>query len=87
MPESNPSSPRTIDVQGIMDLLPHRYPMLLVDRVLDYEPGKWVRGLKNISMSEHVFFEGARGKTPLQYKTASHNHLWQYPDIPGIRMK
>ena len=47
--------PRTIDLQGIMDLLPHRYPILLVDRILDYEPGQWIRGLKNISFNEAVF--------------------------------
>ncbi|GLH72610.1 3-hydroxyacyl-[acyl-carrier-protein] dehydratase FabZ [Geothrix limicola] len=47
--------PRTIDLQGIMDLLPHRYPILLVDRILDYEPKEWVRGLKNISFNEAIF--------------------------------
>lgn len=48
-------TPHTIDLQGIMDLLPHRYPMLLVDRILDFEPGEWIRGLKNISINEEVF--------------------------------
>jgi beta-hydroxyacyl-ACP dehydratase FabZ len=47
--------PRTIDLQGIMDLLPHRYPILLVDRILDFEPKEWIRGLKNISFNEAVF--------------------------------
>lgn len=47
--------PRTIDLQGILDLLPHRYPILLVDRILDFEPGQWIRGLRNISFSEQVF--------------------------------
>lgn len=47
--------PRTIDLQGIMDLLPHRYPILLVDRILDYEPKQWIRGLKNISFNEEIF--------------------------------
>jgi beta-hydroxyacyl-ACP dehydratase FabZ len=47
--------PRTIDLQGIMDLLPHRYPILLVDRILDFEPKEWIRGLKNISFGEQVF--------------------------------
>jgi len=47
--------PRTIDLQGIMDLLPHRYPILLVDRILDYEPKVWIRGLKNISFNEEIF--------------------------------
>ena len=47
--------PRTIDLQGIMDLLPHRYPILLVDRILDFEPKVWIRGLKNVSFNEAVF--------------------------------
>jgi len=47
--------PRTIDLQGIMDLLPHRYPLLLVDRILDFEPKVWIRGLKNVSFDEQVF--------------------------------
>ena len=47
--------PRTIDLQGIMDLLPHRYPILLVDRILDFEPKQWIRGLKNISFNEQIF--------------------------------
>jgi beta-hydroxyacyl-ACP dehydratase FabZ len=47
--------PRTIDLQGIMDLLPHRYPILLVDRILDFEPKTWIRGLKNVSFNEAVF--------------------------------
>ncbi len=55
MSESAERTPRTMDIQGIMDLLPHRYPILLVDRILDYEPGKWIRGLKNISMSDPIF--------------------------------
>lgn len=52
MPEREP---RTIDLQGIMDLLPHRYPLLLVDRILDFEPKEWIRGLKNVSFNEEVF--------------------------------
>jgi beta-hydroxyacyl-ACP dehydratase FabZ len=44
-----------IDLQGIMDLLPHRYPILLVDRILDFEPREWIRGLKNVSFNEAVF--------------------------------
>ena len=47
--------PRTIDLQGIMDLLPHRYPLMLVDRILDFEPKAWIRGLKNVSYNEEIF--------------------------------
>jgi beta-hydroxyacyl-ACP dehydratase FabZ len=47
-----------------MDLLPHRYPLLLVDRILDYEPKQWIRGLKNISFDEAVF-QGHFPKRPV----------------------
>ena len=57
-------TPNTIDLQGIMGLLPHRYPMLLVDRILDFEPGEWIRGLKNISYNEEVF-QGHFPKRPI----------------------
>ncbi len=57
-------TPHTIDLQGIMDLLPHRYPMLLVDRILDFEPKEWIRGLKNISFNEEVF-QGHFPKRPI----------------------
>lgn len=56
--------PRTIDLQGIMALLPHRYPLLLVDRILDYEPKTWIRGLKNVTMNESVF-QGHFPKRPI----------------------
>lgn len=57
-------TPHTIDLLGIMELLPHRYPMLLVDRILDFEPKEWIRGLKNISMNEEVF-QGHFPKRPI----------------------
>jgi len=57
-------TPHTIDLQGIMDLLPHRYPLLLVDRILDFEPKEWIRGLKNISFNEEVF-QGHFPKRPI----------------------
>lgn len=52
---TDPRTPNTIDIQGIMDLLPHRFPILLVDRILDFEPRQWIRGLKNLSMSDQIF--------------------------------
>jgi beta-hydroxyacyl-ACP dehydratase FabZ len=55
MSESAERTPRTLDIQAIQDLLPHRYPILLVDRILDYEPGKWIRGVKNITMGDPIF--------------------------------
>lgn len=45
----------TFDIKDILDALPHRYPFLMVDRILDVEPGKKVRALKNVSMNEPHF--------------------------------
>lgn len=39
----------------IMNILPHRYPFLLVDKVVDYEPGKWAEGIKCVSANEMQF--------------------------------
>lgn len=39
----------------IQEILPHRYPFQLVDRVLDYEPGKWAKGVKCVSVNEMQF--------------------------------
>ena len=46
-----------IDVNEIKTILPHRYPMLLVDRVLEVEPGKRLVAVKNVSANE-PFFQG-----------------------------
>jgi len=44
-----------IDIQGILERLPHRHPFLLVDRVTELEPDRFVRGLKNVSVNEPFF--------------------------------
>ena len=46
-----------LDIKQIQDILPHRYPFLLIDRVLEIEPGKRIVGLKNVTMNE-PFFQG-----------------------------
>ena len=46
-----------MDIQAIRDILPHRYPMLLVDRVLEIEEGKRIVGIKNVTANEQ-FFQG-----------------------------
>ena len=46
-----------LTIRQIMDILPHRYPMLLVDRILEMEPGKRIVGLKNVTANEQ-FFQG-----------------------------
>ncbi len=44
-----------MDIQEIMEILPHRYPILLVDKILEIEEGKRIVGLKNVSVNEPVF--------------------------------
>ncbi|HVT13262.1 MAG TPA: 3-hydroxyacyl-ACP dehydratase FabZ [Fimbriimonadaceae bacterium] len=44
-----------IDIKGILDTLPHRYPILLVDRILELDPGKRIVGLKNVTINEPFF--------------------------------
>jgi len=44
-----------IDIREIMSLLPHNYPFLLVDRILEIEPGKRIVGIKNVTYNEPFF--------------------------------
>lgn len=44
-----------MDIHKVMSLLPHRYPFLLVDRVLEYEPGEHLLALKNVTLNEPYF--------------------------------
>ena len=45
------------DSDQIAEILPHRYPFALVDRIVDGEPGKWARGIKCVTVNE-PFFQG-----------------------------
>lgn len=57
-----------MDVREIRQYLPHRYPFLLVDRVVELEKGKYIKGYKNISVNEEVF----------------NGHFPEMPIFPGV---
>lgn len=60
----------TLDINQIKEYLPHRYPLLLVDRVLNWESGKSITAIKNVTINEE-FFNG---------------HFPHKPVMPGVMM-
>ncbi|MBI4734032.1 MAG: 3-hydroxyacyl-ACP dehydratase FabZ [Rubrobacteridae bacterium] len=44
-----------LDIEAIQKIIPHRYPFLLVDRIIDFEPGKRAKGIKNVTINEQFF--------------------------------
>ncbi len=62
------SESAVVDIGQILKLLPHRYPFLLVDRVLNFEAGKTLRAIKNVTINE-PFFPG---------------HFPGHPVMPGV---
>ncbi len=59
-----------MDIHKILTLLPHRYPILLVDRVIELEKGKFIKAIKNVTINE-PFFTG---------------HFPHRPVMPGVLM-
>ena len=59
---------KVIDINRVMEMLPHRYPILLVDRVLNVEAGKSVHAIKNVTINEPHFL----------------GHFPQFPVMPGV---
>ncbi|NTV14524.1 MAG: 3-hydroxyacyl-ACP dehydratase FabZ [Desulfobulbaceae bacterium] len=51
------STPQTFDIREILELLPHRYPFILVDRIIEISLGERIVGLKNVTINE-PFFQG-----------------------------
>lgn len=49
------SEPLTYNVMEIMEMIPHRYPFLLVDRITECVPGEYCKGYKNVTMNEQFF--------------------------------
>ena len=63
-----PGNDGSMDIEEIMRYLPQRYPFLLVDRVVHLEPGKSIRGIKNVTINE-PYFTG---------------HFPNYPVMPAV---
>jgi 3-hydroxyacyl-[acyl-carrier-protein] dehydratase len=59
-----------IDIRGILEYLPHRYPFLLIDRVLELEPGRRIVAIKNVTINEPYFV----------------GHFPHIPVMPGVLM-
>ncbi|MEM9014323.1 MAG: 3-hydroxyacyl-ACP dehydratase FabZ [Pseudomonadota bacterium] len=59
-----------LDINDLMKILPHRYPMLLIDRLVDIQPGESAIGIKNVSYTDEVF----------------QGHFPQKPVLPGVFM-
>ncbi|HRC27357.1 MAG TPA: 3-hydroxyacyl-ACP dehydratase FabZ [Alphaproteobacteria bacterium] len=57
-----------IDITRIMEMIPHRYPFLLIDRIVDFVPGERAVGLKNVSINEPQF----------------QGHFPAFPVMPGV---
>jgi len=49
------TDPTQLDIHAVLKLLPHRYPFLLIDRVLELKPGESIRALKNVTYNEPFF--------------------------------
>ena len=69
-PDEQPAAPTTMDILEIMSLLPHRYPFLLIDRVVEMERKTRIVAIKNITINEPQF----------------QGHFPNFPIMPGVLM-
>jgi 3-hydroxyacyl-[acyl-carrier-protein] dehydratase len=67
-PKAEAQNGTTIDIKGIMKYIPHRYPMLLIDRIIDVVLGESCTGIKNVTANE-PYFQG---------------HFPDHPIMPGV---
>ena len=58
----------SFSIEDILDIVPHRYPFILIDRILNYEPGHKLTAIKNVTINEN-FFQG---------------HFPNHPVMPGV---
>ena len=65
MSEDNKS---IIDIQQVMEMIPHRYPLLMIDKVIELDPGKSATSVKNVTINEPHFM----------------GHFPGYPVMPGV---
>src|SRR5438128_10414876 len=68
--DEQPAEPKTMDILEIMSLLPHRYPFLLIDRVVEMVPRQRIVAIKNVTFNEPQF----------------QGHFPDYPIMPGVLM-
>ena len=69
-PDEQPTAKTTMDIHEIMSLLPHRYPFLLIDRVVEMERKQRIVAIKNVTFNEPQF----------------QGHFPDYPIMPGVLM-
>lgn len=68
MGHSSDDTASQIDINGVMRLLPHRYPLLMIDRIIDVVPNESATGLKNVTINEPYFV----------------GHFPGHPVMPGV---
>jgi 3-hydroxyacyl-[acyl-carrier-protein] dehydratase len=73
-----------LDINEVLECLPHRYPMLLIDRVLDLEEGKTITAVKNVTMNE-AFFQGHFPGNPIMPGVLTVEAMAQAAGILGMK--
>ena len=77
------SEPKSLDIAGVLKALPHRYPLLLVDRVVSLEPGERIHAVKAVSFNEQ-YFQGHFPSRPIMPGVLQIEAMAQAAAILGI---